>query len=560
MNNKALLPFILILVQFACSKRIEPVSNNKPSYLQYGIEEINSFTIPKRSAEDILHNPIVFEKKWLIYYSDVTDTLTVFNFKSKQVIYHKLLKGDKIAGNVGYQQISDSSILVYYTSKLYVDSTIFSLNIFNGNRNYDYVLSHKDFLVKKEVSIDSLSSNPDLLYSKKNLGFGNPVFLEFDKSLLLPVISGSSDGYDQGLYSITEKVVRINSERKSDLLDISYSILDSTFNSSIPNSEIDNIFNFLPYLTPFDSLRALISFSINGDFIEYNCENGTRKMVTGFPNFFYPDTSLLVSYSTRRLEDVYTFHNFNTNPRSSFILRFVGIPRSSGIKDVKVPKEYRYIVYSKDPAIKAIGIISDFIDGHVVHIDDNETVYICNRTKSDTSRNLFYISECKLVELGQENDFFNLDCSPYSKISNKLSDYLSQVDKSLLEQDTIPLFFTFASCGPCVDKLGETLIRIKKNNLVMKPSIIVTRNAFQLEGFNHNFEVSSVKGLSIDTNAVFLNYMSHPNSFGYLIKNEEDYRFEPVKIDDLDNILNFVYPIQKIKPNPLIETKTLIQH
>jgi hypothetical protein len=214
--------------------------------------------------------------------------------------------------------------------------------------------------------------------------------------------------------------------------------------------------------------------------------------------------------------------------------------------DTLIANTRRLILYNKTPKIKATGIVDENLNGwHVGHL--NDTIYTIDLEKSAMDRRNFILYKYTFNKKSEEVGFYKTNNS--FELNNKFGDYTAYIKEmrpSLTNLDTIALLPTYSACGTCVDLLGSFLNSIQTNNFTSKPFIMVNSNVFQGENFLKDFNFTLQDYIVQDSSSKMLNYMAHPNSFGFFIKDTYGYRFEKIKYDDLEYLFKYLNPNVKI--------------
>lgn len=541
-------PFIFLLVLAgACTSQVDALEENV-EFLRYSLKEVESLTIPKNHREDRIGRINISSEGFISNYSFFTDTMSVYNLITQDLKKYKLIDGAAKAKNARWCRYNDSLILVYYRDRdIFIDNHLFFLNTITEKKR-SIKTPNPIFLSRDKISIDSLRKNMKLVRYKTSFGTGRPFCNMQSGILLIPLITGSDNAKYGDLRSVAKCILKVNlKDETSELLDISFSMVNSVFNDSFSVECAGSLFNFTPSIEQLDDSTALVYFKIAKDFVAYNSESDSIYTVNGFPNFLNHDSNLFVNKSTTDMESVYSYIGMYNNLHSDYLIRRIKIPLwDSSSKSSLNRSERRYIVYEKKPNLKAIGIIDEDINGYIIGIDGDNNIYVCDRKLSDKNPDNFIIRKCQIVLISKSYGFYTPSLKKSSKSKKgEYADYLFEISPDLIKNDTIPLLVNYAACGPCIAKLGIYMEGLDNNNLKSKPSILVSSSNFQRDKFYNDYHITSVNGIFSDTTSLLLNYMEHPNAFGYFIKEKNNYRFEKVSINDLDKLFKFINP--KIK-------------
>jgi hypothetical protein len=543
MTKSYLVSFVsLIFISFivnGCSSANS--QDHRQEYTRYVFKKNKTISIPKNSPSDILYWVHFIDKSTLAYYSKVTDSITLHNHKTKQTTAFKVSYNKETAVNVGISNVSDSILLVYYSNFTpYVDKRIFLINRYTLEKDYSLEIKDTNFLNSCFVTIDSFVRNQYLKNQKDELGFGPSFVSSKGDKFYLPLHSGSNKKHYQNLYSTDKTILKITSDT-SYQLNIRFNHLNSNFNDSL--GVFHNSFNFMPTICSIDSSHFLINYKLAGDFILCDVENESTSIISGFPEFLENKASLFANPQARSiLNQTYSFPTTYSSDKSSLFIRGINIPYQN-VNSKELLSATRYIVYSKMPTIEPLGVIDMEITGEILGIDFNNNIYVCDIQKSAANKDNFIINQYEIEANTIDSGFY------YPKSTNNGNDkndnileYISTIDASLAQQDTVAILFTYNVCGSCITKIGHFLSTVNQSKSIVKNLILVSSNKFQAEKFCYDYNILNSNFINIDSVSLALEFMPHPNALCYAIKKNGIYEIEKIPIEEINNLADFLNP------------------
>ena len=545
MNNlKYILLSAVFFQLFSCSS----VYNHKsslPTFNRYRLTEVDRFTLPKVNPEDAMFEPTILKDGSFVYFSQSTDTLSIYNPNTRFHKMYKVIDWDAKAQSVGTAQISDSIILVYYhNANPYVNKKVFTLNIYTGKKEYPYEFRHAKFLLKDSVPVDSYMNNTSITFSKNRLGYGPPFVYDNGNSVVLPLMAGTTVPQYGELKTEAQCLVEMDkwSTNQNKLLDVRFNQTNSPLNKMERIDDPFGLYCFMPHILKLDDEQLLISFAVAKEYILYNVRTKQQEKIPVYPNFFLDSAHYFGDQTTDYLESIYYNHRTFSNPNFPYIISKIRMPYSfCGETRHKARFCRTNIVYQKDPEIKPIGILDS---SGVYNIDHEGFLYsgIRGMPRKDREKN-FHIKKCTLKQV-------SVDTGYYQPVRNKetnsklgdYTDYLSKINPQLLKKDTIPIIVTYGVCGTCVHKAGLFLKGLEANDMKANPTILVTSNPYAMKRYYKDFNINHVGGINKDSTSALFDYMMHPESFGYLIKTNGKYKFERKTYSELKGLFQLINP------------------
>lgn len=519
-------------------------------YTKYNLSLVETITLPKVHGADQLYDVRFLSDGRAVYYSKTTDSLLVYDIETfKSTAFKVVDKLDRDLGvQIGLSEINDSIIVVaYHTIVPYVDNTIFELNLVSGEKSYAYRITDTNFIQESIIPLDSFSNNQKITLYKYRMVSNEIMTVPGEDAIVLPIDAGGFSKDYKDLRTTTKSLLKVyrDSSKGNDFLDVRFSMVNNLFNDSLNRFCFKWGFLYWPTLNKIDEHRFIVTYGLGTSFVLYNTENDKSEVIKAFPEFLNPDPALFMNHDTRDKREVYYFAKIFSNDGSGYLYRKVNIPLhlSDSQSTTFTDHTERFIVYSKAPEIEVVGIIDEEINGRVVGIDGNDYMYVLDIEASAASDSLFYVKKYKIIK-GTKGRGYYKPSFIRKKNENKgnYSKYLSQIDRKLLQQDTIPLLCTFGVCGTCIVKLGLFLQGVQDNNMVTRPLVLISSNKFQGNKYYQDYSLGKINGVFRDSTSALLTYMDHPGAFGYFIKSENGYRFEKVHIDELDRLFYFINP------------------
>lgn len=481
--------FILSLTIFIFSCRLTKRSTQDNKFIVYTPNCNDTILIPKCHAADIIYKLDVLQNGTLVYYSKTTDSLSFYNPNTKALVRHKVIPNSPSKGvNVDLTETDDSNVIVCFKNySPFHDNNIYTLNWKTGERKNNYLIKSKNIITSDILPFDSfeaalyLSLKKDLI-----MPMTGPFFNHKDSTIYLSLAAGQSmkkiaryKPFMPGMISISRN------KTENEIIDITFNETNTVFKDYIPNISDITLFNFVPRIALISNESFLADFTFANSFIKYNCNSKKKELIPCIPSFLDPNPLFSISIKTKEIAKVYAAqYALFTDLNSKFIYREMNIPYLLvKNKDTIIANTRRLILYDKNPEIKASGIVNeDLIGWHVGHL--NDTVYTLDIERSAMDRSNFILYRYTFSKKSEEIGYYKPNNS--FDVNDKFGDYtgyITELDASLTNLDTIALLPTYSACGTCADLLGSFLNTIQTNNLTSKPFIMVNSNVFQGENF-----------------------------------------------------------------------------
>ncbi len=415
---------------------------------------------------------------------------------------------------------------------------------------YNYPIKHNDIITSDIIPFDSFDTAIKLtLKTDKIMPITGPFYNKKDSTIYLSLIAGQIAKSKPRFRPLMPSIISISrNEIKNEMVNITFNETNSVFKDTIIDIQDFTLFDFVPRIVPLNNETFVADFTFAKSFVTYNCNKKKKKLIPSFPYFLDPDPIFSMSIKTKDIAKVYNAqHAFFSSMNSNYLYREMNIPYLF-IKnnDTLITNTRRLILYNKSPEIAASGIVDEDLNGfHAGQLKD--TLYTIDLEKSAMDRRNFILYKYTFTKKSEEVGFYKPNNSLV--LNNKFGDYTTYIKEmrpSLTNSDTIALLPTYSACGTCVDILGSFLSTIQTNNFTSKPFIMVNSNVFQGEKFLKDFNFTLQDYIVQDSSSKMLNYMAHPNSFGFFIKDTYGYRFEKIKYDDLEYLFKFLNPKVKI--------------
>ena len=545
---------IILKVTFALSLMLmanSQINAQTQSYTRFQLNLIDSFKIQKFTQKDRISR-IKIQNNKLIYYSYDSCYVMLYDLKNKSLTKYTLMENRKSAVfkpfNFVYEYLNDSTIAFVIENRWpYVDKKVGLLNLNSGVVSHPYDMDIPMLLVEKEFEYkDGLA---DALGSVNYWFSPSPYYFPIiqDSTIFVPILNGMlSDSLKSNLRTNKNNLLRFGTKGSSiESKEISsfYTALDSTFKDSL-NSEYDLSYLYMPNILKLNDSIFIISYKGVSNIVLYNLKRDLFQYKNVNTSFF-DNQSPVFNHQTNHVKNIYWYSDFLIHPNNPYIIRVVAFPLPEENKNsVELNRHTCMLLYDKQ--FNCIAISDDYNKTIPLSNPDKDCFYGYNRIESEKSDSWIYVKKFIVSPLETVNESYKIYQNDVLNIQRKkIKEYIEKISIDLLNKDTIPVLIIDDVCPSCINKVGHYLNKLYQLNTQYKPFIIVSKSKMNFDLFKKKYNIEFRNDLLLDSTNLLSNYINYSN-IGFLIKENNEFRFVQVNSDYIKEVLSYINPKNQI--------------